>query len=75
MMVTCFDDHKLVMKHTFGSLVPGGWVEYQDGIFDISWRDGAEYDVMLKWAALCKEGARRLGKFNTWTTFAKKGRK
>lgn len=61
MMVTCYDDHKLVMQHIFKNLVPGGWVEYQDAVFDFSWKEGVEFEAMKTWTALCKEGAMHFG--------------
>lgn len=35
LVVTCFDDTRNVMRQAFENMNPGGWIEYQDILFDI----------------------------------------
>lgn len=61
MMITCFDDHKRVMRNIFENLKPGGWVEYQDTTFDIGNANGNTGPVQL-WASMIVEAGLHLGK-------------
>ena len=32
MVLTCFNDKRVVIKHAFKNLNPGGWIEFQDTV-------------------------------------------
>lgn len=35
MMFTCFEDTRNVMRNAYANMNPGGWIEFQDGTFDM----------------------------------------
>lgn len=71
MMMMSFDDHCAVMRKVFEHLVPGGWVEYQEGSLDFvdhAREEGGSGEVVAskeayeRWIGLVRDGARRNGK-------------
>lgn len=66
MMVTCFSDHRAVIKKIYDHLAPGGWVEYQEGGLDLWCQDTTTLGTALhKWTFLMKAGAIALGESAT----------
>ncbi|ORY67184.1 S-adenosyl-L-methionine-dependent methyltransferase [Pseudomassariella vexata] len=61
---SCFDNPKMVMRHAFQNLNPGGWIEYHDGCPTIQGLNGClkgEY-LLQRWSKLIQEGAKALGR-------------
>ncbi|KAH8677837.1 hypothetical protein BX600DRAFT_493226 [Xylariales sp. PMI_506] len=63
-VATCFDNFKTVIQHAFDNLVPGGWIELQDGAPEIKSANGTPLEGMaIKRAPdLAISGAAKLGK-------------
>lgn len=40
MVATCFNDMRAVIKTAYHNLRPGGWIEFQDGSFDLHQENG-----------------------------------
>ncbi|KAK8016145.1 hypothetical protein PG993_014334 [Apiospora rasikravindrae] len=67
-MATPFDDPKAIVQKAFESLVPGGWVEYQEwapcGLVeaDDSMEERLRHSAMMRFQKAFAEGAARLGR-------------
>ncbi|KAI1849523.1 hypothetical protein JX265_013638 [Neoarthrinium moseri] len=58
---SCFDNPRGVAQSVFDSLNPGGWVEYQESIFDLGVMGGtAEGTAYKEYCDRCNAGARIL---------------
>ncbi|KAH6657408.1 S-adenosyl-L-methionine-dependent methyltransferase [Truncatella angustata] len=63
MMVTSFQNPKIVMRRAFNHLQPGGWIEYQDWSADIYCQDTSTLGTSIhRWISMLKDGAKRLGR-------------
>ncbi|ORY71308.1 S-adenosyl-L-methionine-dependent methyltransferase [Pseudomassariella vexata] len=61
--VSCFNDHRTVMKHAFDNLNPGGWIEYQDSTADpYRYLGTAEGSAFKRWADLFLSSGAALGR-------------
>ncbi|KAK8111715.1 uncharacterized protein PG998_008172 [Apiospora kogelbergensis] len=74
LVVTCFNDPKIVMKHAYNSLNPGGWIEYQDTVLDMG-QQNPNYrgDAARRYFHACQKGALTVGRdilspknYKTW---------
>jgi len=69
-LVTCFQDHRNVIKSAFENLNPGGYLEFQDLNLPITSIDNSMDGTALQhWILLCVEAARKLG--SDWTRVPK----
>lgn len=41
MMLTCFDEMRVVMTQAFQNMTPGGWIELQDTAFEFFQANGS----------------------------------
>ncbi|KAH8660355.1 S-adenosyl-L-methionine-dependent methyltransferase [Xylariales sp. PMI_506] len=58
MVFTCFDNPKRVIDLAYKNLQPGGWIEYQDSIFQPERLGGtAEGTALQRWCDHCIQGA------------------
>ncbi|KAI0137263.1 S-adenosyl-L-methionine-dependent methyltransferase [Xylariales sp. AK1849] len=63
LMVTCFNDHKEVIKKIFDNLKPGGWIEYQDADLHLDSDDRSlRGTALIKWALLTIAGGAARGR-------------
>lgn len=62
MVITCFQNPKVVMRRAYDHLRPGGWIEYQDTGVDIFCHDTSTLGTSIhRWLFMMKDGAKRLG--------------
>ncbi|KAH8674149.1 S-adenosyl-L-methionine-dependent methyltransferase [Xylariales sp. PMI_506] len=74
MVCTCFDDTRVVMRHAFNNMRPGGWIEFQDATFDITSADpDFQGSALDRWCKGCVLGAANTGRdilvptrYKTW---------
>ncbi|KAK7911933.1 hypothetical protein PG985_014414 [Apiospora marii] len=74
MVFTCFPDNRVVMRHAFDNMRPGGWIEYCDLYIDPSSRDGRhEGSTVQKFWATFRQGMSKIGRdmlcprnYKTW---------
>ncbi|KAH8664594.1 S-adenosyl-L-methionine-dependent methyltransferase [Xylariales sp. PMI_506] len=63
LMVTCFNDPRIVMKHAFDNMSSGGWIEFQEAFFESRQANpGFEGNAMQRWCDKCAEGALTVGR-------------
>ncbi|KAL1884192.1 hypothetical protein VTK73DRAFT_5328 [Phialemonium thermophilum] len=61
-LLSCFRDPGAVIRQAFNALVPGGYLEFQDGIFPMSYVGPERTDTALyRWNELVLSGAERAG--------------
>lgn len=63
LVMSCFDDTQLVMRHAFNNMNPGGWIEFQDMIIESSHRRNLN-SPLARWWDDCARGARAIGRDN-----------
>ena len=69
-LFSCFKDPAAVIQSAYDALVPGGYLEFFDGLLPIECVDSSMDGTALgKWTPMCVEGAKNLGK--DWTCTAK----
>jgi ubiquinone/menaquinone biosynthesis C-methylase UbiE len=64
-VVSCFDDHRTVMRHAFDNIKPGGWIEYQDGSCECNIMEGSpvlEGTAFQRWFDLFNRSAMARGR-------------
>lgn len=62
-MVSCFQDHRSVIKSCFDSLQPGGWCEWQDFLLPFQSVGPVPEDcTTIKWSNLIVESAAKIGR-------------
>ena len=62
-LASCFADPKRVLTQAFNSLVPGGWLELQDGSFPCKYVGEPPVDsAFYKWNELVSAGATKTGR-------------
>lgn len=62
-MGPCFTDIRTVLRKAHDHMSPGGWIEIQDGIWDIFSTDGSHRgSAMERWLSLIKAGALSQGR-------------
>jgi SAM-dependent methyltransferase len=65
-LLSCFNDSKHVFQQAYNALVPGGYLELQDGIFPMQYvGDVPENCALKKWNELILGGAAKAGR--AWT--------
>ncbi|KAK6076583.1 methyltransferase domain-containing protein [Seiridium cupressi] len=58
MVATCFNDMRAVIQTAYDNLKPGGWIELQDGSFDLRQENGNyEGSPLYRWSDGCIRGA------------------
>ncbi|KAI2643643.1 S-adenosyl-L-methionine-dependent methyltransferase [Xylaria nigripes] len=68
-LATCFEDPGSVIRRAYDNLEPGGYIEFQDGLFPFEWVGEPPRETALyRWNVLMVEGARRLGR--SWSNVA-----
>lgn len=68
MVCSCFDDTHSVMRQAFNNMVPGGWIEFQDVMYDTSVRS-----PLIRWYEAMNQGLSTIGRditrpknYKTW---------
>jgi hypothetical protein len=62
-MISCFPDHKKVIKACLDGMAPGGWCEWQDICFPFEHVGPVPEDCsLIKWITLIAEAARTVGR-------------
>jgi hypothetical protein len=62
-MGPCFDDFAGMVRKSFEHLVPGGWLELQDGSFEVFSEDGTTAGTALeRWFNTVSAGALSMGR-------------
>ncbi|KAH8662452.1 S-adenosyl-L-methionine-dependent methyltransferase [Xylariales sp. PMI_506] len=63
LMFSCFDDARVVMRHAFDNMAPGGWIEFQEASprFRQANRN-FQGDGMKRWGEGCIKGAAASGR-------------
>jgi ubiquinone/menaquinone biosynthesis C-methylase UbiE len=65
-LMTCFTNPRSVLEKSFNHLVPGGYLEMQDGVFPMLCRDQTLAGTALdKWGKKCVEAGIKVGR--EWT--------
>lgn len=63
LVVTGFDDHRTVIKKAFDNLNAGGWIEFNDVLFQLLCTDGtADGTNIQKWSELVLEAGDAVGR-------------
>ncbi|KAI1855358.1 hypothetical protein JX266_000223 [Neoarthrinium moseri] len=63
MVATCFNDMRGIIQKAFNNLKPGGWIEFQDGSFDLRQENGIyEGTPLHRWSDGCIRGAAMQGR-------------
>lgn len=74
MVVSCFDDARVIIRKAFDNLRPGGWIEYNDFGFEVLSTDGTSVGTGVeKFCELANRAAETLGRnfyarksYKTW---------
>lgn len=62
-VLSCFDDHRVVMRKAFESLNPGGWIELLDPTFELLCTDGTTEGTGIKrWSDLILQSGPVVGR-------------
>lgn len=62
-VVSCFDDHRAVMRKAFDGMRPGGWIELLDPTFELLCTDGTTDGTGIKrWADLILQSGPVVGR-------------
>ncbi|KAK8009134.1 hypothetical protein PG991_011685 [Apiospora marii] len=63
-VLSCFHDVRTVIRRAHDHLTPGGWLEFQDGVFELAGHaDGSlEGTALQRWNALLRKGAAARGR-------------
>ncbi|KAK6216099.1 hypothetical protein LQW54_003875 [Pestalotiopsis sp. IQ-011] len=62
-MGPCFTDMRTVLRKAYDHMSPGGWIEIQDGIWEIFSTEGSHRgSAMERWLSLIKSGALSQGR-------------
>jgi hypothetical protein len=65
-LATCFKDPSIVLRHAFNSLIPGGYLELQDGCFPMRYIGEPPVDSHIyKWNEIVIAGGEKSGR--PWT--------
>ncbi|KAK9414491.1 putative S-adenosyl-L-methionine-dependent methyltransferase [Seiridium unicorne] len=63
MMLTCFDDTRVVIGQAFDNMTPGGWVEFQDTAFEFFQANKSfAGNAIMRWAEGCNRGMEAIGR-------------
>lgn len=63
LVVTGFDDHTTVIKKAYDNLRPGGWIEFNDVLFQLFCTDGtADGTHIQKWSELVLQAGDAIGR-------------
>ncbi|KAH8674162.1 S-adenosyl-L-methionine-dependent methyltransferase [Xylariales sp. PMI_506] len=63
LMFSCFDDPRKIMKRIYDNLAPGGWVEFQEFLFQLFQATPSFHvDALPRWWDGCLQGARTVGR-------------
>ncbi|KAI0151354.1 S-adenosyl-L-methionine-dependent methyltransferase [Pestalotiopsis sp. NC0098] len=59
----CFDDPRVVMRHAWDNMSPGGWIEFQDASLQFK-DDGPNWEgsALQHWCRGCIDGAASIGR-------------
>ncbi|KAH9995947.1 S-adenosyl-L-methionine-dependent methyltransferase [Xylariaceae sp. FL0662B] len=62
-LLSCFNDPAAVVRQAFKSMAPGGFIEFQDAIFPMSYiGEPPTESALYRWNELMMEGVSRLGR-------------
>ncbi|KAK8016817.1 hypothetical protein PG993_015006 [Apiospora rasikravindrae] len=63
-VLSCFHDVRTVIRRAHDHLSPGGWIEFQDGVFDLAGHDDGSFEgtALQRWSALLRAGAAARGR-------------
>ncbi|KAK7985545.1 hypothetical protein PG988_003167 [Apiospora saccharicola] len=63
-VLSCFNDVRTVIRRAFDHLSPGGWIEFQDGVFDLAGDEDGSFEgtTLQRWNALLRKGATARGR-------------
>lgn len=62
-MFTCFNNPRDILRQAHANLEPGGWIEYQDLLFDVDSDDGSHLGTGIhRWSHLANLGAAARGR-------------
>ncbi|KAK8075353.1 hypothetical protein PG997_010016 [Apiospora hydei] len=63
-VLSCFHDVRTVIRRAHDHLAPGGWIEFQDGVFELAGHADGELDgtALQRWSALLRAGAAARGR-------------
>ncbi|KAH8653841.1 S-adenosyl-L-methionine-dependent methyltransferase [Xylariales sp. PMI_506] len=62
-VATCFDDTKVVLRHAFNNMSPGGWIELQSPDFMVQSLDNnLDGTPLLRWFELVRAGLAQIGR-------------
>jgi trans-aconitate methyltransferase len=69
----CFQDVRTVIRKAYDSMAPGGWIEFQDGLWELQSMDGSiEGTDIKRWMQLVVKGGAMMGQDMTKTKRLKK---
>ncbi|KAK8104615.1 Secondary metabolism regulator laeA [Apiospora kogelbergensis] len=60
-VLSCFSDVRTVIRRAYDHLEAGGWIEFQDGVFELEGHEDGSFEntALQRWNALLGEGPRR----------------